>query len=152
MVRVQLMIGATGRSYEVTWGHNPFFASDLRQDGDRDAQMLPDDLARQSASEDMHIDLFGSWRGLDLLWPEVKFWNWSFSVKKVNVSNWLDKASTMVSFLFWYLISKSYQLKTISGKNDNFFIWWPLETKLLNLRQMCLKDVTGAWEEFSSAF
>ena len=31
-----------------------------RQHGDRDAQMAPNALARQAASEDMHLDLIGS--------------------------------------------------------------------------------------------
>ena len=40
---------------------------------------------RQAALEDMHIDLLRSWTDwpvLDLTWPEVKFWNWSFKAKK----------------------------------------------------------------------
>ena len=49
---------------EVKWGHNPFFANKSRQDGDRDAQMVPNDLARQAASKDMHVDLLGSWPDL----------------------------------------------------------------------------------------
>ena len=36
------------------------FANNSRQDVDRDAQMVPNDLARQAASEDMHIDLLRS--------------------------------------------------------------------------------------------
>ena len=74
--------GVTGRSYEVTWGHNPFFANNSWQDEDRDAQMVPNDFARQSGSEDMHIDLLGPWPDLDLTWPEVKFWNGHFMVKR----------------------------------------------------------------------
>ena len=70
----------TGRSSEVTWGHNPFFANNSWQDEDRDAQMVPNDLAYQSGLEAMHIDLLGSWT--DLTWPEVRFWNWSFKVKR----------------------------------------------------------------------
>ena len=49
-----------GKSYEVTWGHNPLFANDSRQDGDIVAQMVPSDFARQSASNDMHIGLLGT--------------------------------------------------------------------------------------------
>ena len=59
--------GVTGRSPEVKWRHNPFFANKSRQDGDRDAQMVPNDLARQAASKDMHIDPLRSWPDLVLM-------------------------------------------------------------------------------------
>ena len=74
--------GVTGRSPEVRLGHNQFFTNKSRQDGDRYAQMVPNDLARWTSSDDVHIDLLGSWSDLDLTWPEVKFWNWPFLVKK----------------------------------------------------------------------
>ena len=51
---------------EVTRGQNPVFANNSRQEGDREAQMVPNDLARQAASEDMHIDLLRSRPDLDL--------------------------------------------------------------------------------------
>ena len=48
-------------SQESHRGHNPFFfTNNSRQHGVRDTQMLPNDLARQAASEDMHIDLLKS--------------------------------------------------------------------------------------------
>ena len=53
-----MTIGVTGRSPEVKLGHNPFFADKSRQDGGRDAQRLPNDLARRAASGDVHTDLF----------------------------------------------------------------------------------------------
>ena len=67
-------LGVTGRSPKVKWGHNPFFANKSRQDGDRDAQMVPNDLARRAASDDVNIDLLGSWSGLDLTftWPDLR--------------------------------------------------------------------------------
>ena len=40
--------------------HNPFLANNLREDGDRDVQMVPNDLAHQAAQADVHIDLSGS--------------------------------------------------------------------------------------------
>ena len=89
--------GVTGRSPKVRWRHNPFFANKSRQDGDSDAQMVPNDLPCRAASKDVHIDLLG------LTWPEVKFSNWLFKLKKVHVSNQLDEANTMVSFLLGYL-------------------------------------------------
>ena len=55
---VELTIGGHG---EVTWGQmtsQSVFKS--RQDGDRYAQMMPNDLAPRAASEDVHIDLLGS--------------------------------------------------------------------------------------------
>ena len=60
----------TGRSYEVTRS-NPFFANKSWQNRDRDAQMTPNDLARQAALEDMHIDILGSWPDLDLTWGQL---------------------------------------------------------------------------------
>ena len=82
MSRVQLTIRGHGRSPKVKWGHNPFFAKKSRQDGDRDAQMAPNELARPAASEDVHSDLLGPWSDLDLTWPGVKFSNWPLKVKK----------------------------------------------------------------------
>ena len=75
----------TGRSPEVNWGHTLFFANNSRQDGDRYAQMVPNDMACQVASKDMHIDVLRSWPVLDLTltWrPEAKIWNWPFKVIK----------------------------------------------------------------------
>ena len=57
MIRVQLVIGGYGK---VIWDHKrsqSFFANNSRQDRDRDAQMVPCDLACQDASEYMLIDL-----------------------------------------------------------------------------------------------
>ena len=45
---------------EVTWGQmrsQSVFHSNLQQDGDRDVQMVPNDFARQSASEKWFHDL-----------------------------------------------------------------------------------------------
>ena len=64
--------GVAERSSEITWCHNPFFAHNSRQNGDRDAQMVPNDLDRQDDSEDMHIDLLGSWTDLGLAWTVLK--------------------------------------------------------------------------------
>ena len=44
--------------------------------------MVPNDLFRRSVSENVHIDLLGSRSHLDLTWPEVKYSNWPFKVKK----------------------------------------------------------------------
>ena len=76
MIWVQLTIGVTGRSPEAKWGLNQFFANKSWQDGNRDAQMVPNDIAHWAALEHMHIGLLESWPDLDLTWTEVKFWNW----------------------------------------------------------------------------
>ena len=121
--------GFTEKSPEVKWGHNPFFVNKSRQDRDRDAQMVPNDLARWATSEDVHIDLLGSWS--DLTWGQI--FKLAFQGPKVHVSNWLDEANTTLSFSFSYLpYQKSYQWKSISVKQDNFLfddLWnqnyWP---------------------------
>ena len=105
------------RPNEFKWSHNPFFANKPRPDGDRDTQMVSNDLVRRAASDDMHIDLLG-WicrKGVFLLGMMSLTWHLptrgrvlklTFQGKKVHFPNRLDKANTMVSFLFSYL---SYQ-------------------------------------------
>ena len=118
MIQVQLMI-VTGRSPEVKWDHNNFFANNSRQDRDRDVQMVPNELARQAASENMHINLLRSWPDLDLTWGQIL--KLTFQYQKVNVSNWLHELKMIVSFLsLCHSYEKSYQWKTISVKSDSF--------------------------------
>ena len=90
-------------------------------------QMVPNDLARQPSSNDMHIDLVRSCIGTNYtnFGPTRRDLRSHFEIyrsrSKVYVTNWLDKPNTMVSFLFLFLsYHKRYQLKTISVKNDNF--------------------------------
>ena len=65
-------------------------------------------LGSSSRFRGMYI-LTYSGHDLTLTWPVVKFSNWPFKFKKVHVSNRLDKAKTMVSFLFSHLpCQKSY--------------------------------------------
>ena len=54
--------GATGdRGHgKVILGHNPFFTNNSRQDADRNALIVPNDLVHQAAWDDMHMDLLGS--------------------------------------------------------------------------------------------
>ena len=54
--------------WKVIWGHNSFFANNSWQYRDREAQMVPNDSAGKFGSEDMHIDLFGSWPDLTINW------------------------------------------------------------------------------------
>ena len=109
---------------------NPFFANNSRQDGDRDAETVLHDLARQDASEDMHIDLLGWWPGLDL--------NLSWSGLRSNFEIDLSRSRITYSkparrgkhdgviFIVASLISKKMLIKTISVKKRYFLIWWPL--------------------------
>ena len=59
-------LGAGSRGRMFASSPNLFSTNDSRHDGDRDAQTVPNDLARQDASEDMHINLLGSWLDLEL--------------------------------------------------------------------------------------
>ena len=92
--------GVTGRSPEVKWRRNPFFANKSRQDGDRDAQMVQNDLARRATSGVVHIDLLGSWSDLDLTWPEVKFSNWPLKIKKFMFWIGLTRRTRCCLFIF----------------------------------------------------
>ena len=58
-------------SMVVRWSHMDH-RNKSRQDGDRDAQMAPNDLAHRAALEYVHTDLLGSWSDLDLIltWPD----------------------------------------------------------------------------------
>ena len=103
-------LGATddrghGRSPEVKWRHNPIFANMSRQDGYRDAKMVPNNLARRAASDDVHIDLLGPWSDLGLTWPGVKFSNWPFKVKKYTFRTGLTRQTQWCHF-FVSLVSK----------------------------------------------
>ena len=69
--------GVTGRSPEVTWGYLRsndvtirFFADKSRQDGDRDALIVPDDLARRAASGIWIFTYLG--HDLNLTWPDLR--------------------------------------------------------------------------------
>ena len=99
--------GVTGRSPQVKWRHNSFFANKPRQNGDRDVQMVPNELVHRTTSEDVHNDLLGSWSDLDLTWSQI--FKLTLQGQKVHVSNQPDEANTMASFLFYYRpCQKSY--------------------------------------------
>ena len=142
--------GITGRSPEVKWRHDTFFANKSRQDGDRDAQRMPYDLACRAASEDVHVDLLGSWFDLDLTWGQI--FRFTFQVQKVHVSNRLDEANTTVSFLFHISHIKKGINEKPSPWKTTFFIWWPLELQLLILGQIWSENVTGTWGELINSF
>ena len=100
--------GVTGRSSEVTWGHNPFFANNSRQGGDRDERMVPNGFARRAASlRKIYIDLHGLWPDLDLTWPEVRFWNWIFKNVQFSIETEFEKLSCIKKKRFTLL---SYDL------------------------------------------
>ena len=141
--------GVTGKSpgsNEGKWGHNTFFANKSRPDGDRGAQMVPNDLTRRAASYDVHINLPGSWSDLELTltWPEVKFWNWPFKVK----STCSEPTNTMVFRIFH--IKKV--IKENHPRAKRYSIWWPLEQTLLTYGQSWSENVTRAWRELPNTF
>ena len=131
--------GVTWKSPEVKWRHNPVFANRSRQDGDRDAQMVPNDSARRAASEDMHIDLLESWSDVDLTltWLEVKFPNLPFKVNDYMLRSGLARRLRWHHFHFRFtyikkVINEKPSPKTKKEKTQmkQFFIWWPLEQLL----------------------
>ena len=114
--------GIMGRSTEVTWGRNPFFANNSRQDGDRDVQTVSKDLASPIASEDMHIDLLWSWPDLDLTWPEERFWNWPFNVEKYIIWTGSKTRTRWCHFHFHLSRQKRYQWKPSPRKKFFFHL------------------------------
>ena len=74
--------GVTGRSYEVTWGHKPFFANNFWLKRDTEAGFVSLCFSRRDASDDMQHDLFWWPWPWPWPWPEVKFWPWPFKVKR----------------------------------------------------------------------
>ena len=122
-VRVQLTMGGHGK---VTWGQmrsQSLFYQKSRQDGDRDAQMMINDLAHRAALEDMHIDLLGhnltlTWPCPDLIWGQIC--KLTFQSKKCMFCTGSTRRTRWcVSFLFSYLpYHKSYDrnLPVIVGR------------------------------------
>ena len=140
--------GVTGRSPKVKRRHNRFFFSNKsRQDGDKDAQMVPSYLARRAASEVVHIDLLGSWSDLDLTWPEVKFSNWPFKVKKYMFRTGLTRRTRWCHFYFRF----SHIEKVINEKMAIFHVM-NSEAKIIDLRSNLIKKVSGAWGDLPNAF
>ena len=72
--------------------------------------MVPNDLARRVASEDVHIDILGSWSELDLT---SNFETELFQDQEVRISNRLNEANTLVPFLIFV----SPTSKTLLTKN-----------------------------------
>ena len=120
------------RSNEVKWGQNPVFANNSLQDGDRDAQMVPNDLARQTASEYMHIDRLRSWPEFGLTWPGSNFEIvLSRSKSTCFEPAWRAKNDGII-FIIVSLISKNLSMKNHLHEKQYFSfndIWsqncWP---------------------------
>ena len=55
-------------------------------------------------------------------------------------------------FIFVSLLSKKLFMENQLHVKKYFFLWWPLESKVLTLGQIWSKNVTGAWRELSNAF
>ena len=81
----------TERSSEVTRGHQQFFANNFRLGRDRDVREVPLCSSLHCASTDMQFDLFGSTWVVTWPWPEVKFSNWLFKVKKYMIRRVLTR-------------------------------------------------------------
>ena len=112
---------------------------------------MPNDLARRASSDDVHVDLLGSWSDLDQTWPEVKFSNWPFKVKKYMFQTGSTRQTRCVIFIFVSVVSKSYQWKTISVKTINFHSMTS-GGKIIDLRSILMKINTGAWRELPNVF
>ena len=90
------------------------------------------------------------WPWPDLTWGQI--FNLTFQSQKVHISNRLDGANRMVSFLFSYLpYQKSYWWKTISVKNDNFHSMTS-GAKTIDLWSNLIRKIIGAWGELPNAF
>ena len=135
--------GVTGKSYEVTRGHNPIFANSSRWDGDRVARMVPKDC---SSSRFARYAYWLTW-GITWPWPGLTWgqtWNLPFKAK-IHV-NQLDKANTMVSFSLAYLL---YQKIVNENHYPYFFISWP-KAKTVDPRPNLIKNLTGERRELIS--
>ena len=84
--------------------------------------------------------------------PEVKFWNWPFKVKRYIFWTLSTSATRWCLFYFVSLLSKKLFMENQLHVKKYFFLWWPLESKVLTLGQIWSKNVTGAWRELSNAF
>ena len=112
-IRVQLAVGG---HREVQWGHSLFFDYKSWHDGDRDALMVPNDLTHWAATENVHVDLLGSWSHLDLTWPDLtqgQILKWTFQGQKVHSEPDQWCIHDAVIFIFISLIKKIL-LKTMS--------------------------------------
>ena len=110
MIQVQMMLGS---HEEVAWGQlrsQSIPSNNSQQDGDRDVQMVSNDLVCQAALEDIHIDLLGLWPKLDMAWDLIL--KLTLQGQKVHVPNWLDEANTMVPFYF-----RIFQIKKVINEN-----------------------------------
>ena len=126
---------------EVTWGHQQFFANNLRtlnKIETWDLAVIAFVSTRRISGASTRHKAFVSTRrmmyNLTYLghrvtlptWPEVKFWPWPYNDQIIHGSTRLDETNTMVSKSLLY----SLKLKMLSSKNRfgkfwNFDPWWP---------------------------
>ena len=140
--------GVTGWSPEVKWCHSPFFANKSWQDGDRDKQMVPNDLARRAASDDVHTDLLLG-HDLTLTWPEVKL---TFNIKKYMFRIGLTRRTRWCHFYFRIShIKKVINEKPYLSMKIIIFHLMTSGAKTIDLGQIWSKIVTGT-EESSPMF
>ena len=77
----------------------------------------------------------------DLTWNQI--FKLTFQCQKLHISNRLDVANTMVSFLFLYLPYRKSLNENPSPWKRYFFIWWPLDPELLTLGYLIGKRCWG---------
>ena len=133
--------GVTRRSPEVKWDHNPLFANESRQDGNGDVKMVPNDLTCQAASKDMHIDLLGSWRDLDLTWPDLRS-NFEIDLSRSN-SIFFELARRP------HFYESKVEKLPISRKCD---VWSPKTGSNIDLGQKTAPPIASTRREQSAVF
>ena len=139
--------GVTGRSPKVKRRHNPFFSPISR-----DRMEIETRKWCQAIGSSSRFRSCAYWPTWVMMWP-WSYLTWSqifkltFQGQKVHVSNRLDEANTMVSFLFSFLpYRKSYQWKM------TIFHVMNSEAKIIDLRSNLIKKASGAWGVLPNAF
>ena len=80
-------------------------------------------------------------------WPELSL-NFAIDLSRPK-STYSEPArwgKTMVPFYFRFSHIAKLSMKNNLHEKRYFFIWWPLEPKLLTLGQIWLKNITLAWD------
>ena len=112
--------GVTGGSSAVTWGHNPL--SPITRD------RVVIETRKWCHVTWLAMPLRNMWiltylgPDFDLTWPEVRFWNWHFKVKKDMFRTGSTRQTRWCHFIFLSLMSKSYQRKPSPWKTITFHL------------------------------
>ena len=91
---------------------------------------------------------------LTLTWPDLRSF---FEIDLSRSNGTFSEPSRRAQhdgafFIFVSLLSKKLFMENQLHVKKYFFLWWPLESKVLTLGQIWSKNVTGAWRELSNAF